>query len=102
MVYAYKKFRYYLLSYKVIFYIDHNPLKYLMNKADLSRRIARWIILLHEFNYEMQYKTRRSNANVDFISRLKGIASLESLIEHFPLEFLDDLEIKTSEGDKKE
>ena len=102
MVYACKKFRYYLLPCKVIFHTDHNPLKYLVNKADLSGRIARWIILLQEFNYEIQYKMGRSNANADFISRLKGIASLESLMEYFPLEFLDDLEIKALEGDKEE
>jgi hypothetical protein len=47
VVYSCKKFRHYLLSSKVIFHTDHNSLKYLVNKPDLSGRIARWILLLH-------------------------------------------------------
>jgi hypothetical protein len=45
-VYSCKKFRHYLLGYKVIFHTDHDSLKYLVNKPDLSGRIARWILLL--------------------------------------------------------
>ena len=75
MVYACKKFRYYLLPVKVIFHTDHNPLKYLVNKPDLLGRVARWILLFQEFNFEVQYKTGRANANEDFLSRLKGVAS---------------------------
>jgi hypothetical protein len=46
VVYSCKKFRHYLLGYKVIFHTDHDSLKYLVNKPDLSGRIARWILLL--------------------------------------------------------
>jgi hypothetical protein len=40
LVYSCKKFRHYLLGYKVIFHTDHDSLKYLVNKPDLSGRIA--------------------------------------------------------------
>ena len=46
VVYAYKKFRHYLLGYRIVFHTDHDSLKYLVNKPDLSGRIARWILLL--------------------------------------------------------
>jgi len=59
VVYACKKFRHYLLGYKTIFYMDHDSLKYLVNKPDLSGRIARWILLLQEFNYEVVVKPEK-------------------------------------------
>jgi hypothetical protein len=46
IVYACKKFRHYLLGYDTIFYTNHNALKYLFNQANLSRQIARWVLLL--------------------------------------------------------
>ena len=46
VVYACKKFQHYLLRYLIVFHTDHDSLKYLVNKSDLSRRIARWILLL--------------------------------------------------------
>jgi hypothetical protein len=46
VVYACKKFRHYLLGYRIVFHTDHNSLKHLVNKPDLSGRIARWILLL--------------------------------------------------------
>ena len=36
VVYACKKFRHYLFRYLIIFHTDHNSLKYLINKPDLS------------------------------------------------------------------
>lgn len=46
VVYLCMKFRHYLQGYKVVFYTDHDSLKYLVNKADLSEQIARSILLL--------------------------------------------------------
>ena len=50
MVYSVKKFRHYLLLNPVVFYVDHMALRYLVNKPDLSGRIARWVLLLEEFD----------------------------------------------------
>ena len=46
VVYACKKFQHYLLGYWIVFHTDHDSFKYLVNKPNLSRRIARWILLL--------------------------------------------------------
>jgi hypothetical protein len=48
---ACKKLRHYLLGYDVVFHTDHDAIKHLVNKADLSGRIARWVMLLQEFQY---------------------------------------------------
>jgi len=76
VVYACKKFRHYLLGYKIVFYTDHNSLKYLVNKLDLSGRIARWILLLQEFDYEVVVKPSKYNQNADYLSQLWGEESM--------------------------
>jgi hypothetical protein len=87
MVYACKKFRHYLLGYKVVFHTDHDSLKYLVNKPDLSGRLARWILLLQEFNIEVQFKKGKANANADFLSRQRGPDCPEAIQADFPDEF---------------
>jgi hypothetical protein len=42
--------------------MDHDALKHLVNKPNLSGRIARWIILLQEFNYEVRVKPGKANS----------------------------------------
>jgi hypothetical protein len=84
IIYACKKYRHYLLGYKIIFHTDHGALKYLVNKPDLSGRIARWILLLQEFDYEVQVKKGKSNSNADFLSRIRGEEAEESIPAEFP------------------
>ena len=87
VVYACKKFRHYLLGYKVTFHTDHDSLKYLVNKPDLSGRLARWILLLQEFTYEVKFKPGNANANADYLSRQRGPPNLKALEIEFPDEF---------------
>jgi hypothetical protein len=89
VVYSCKKFRHYLLGYKVIFHTDHDSLKYLVNKPDLSGWIARWILLLQEFNYEVVIKSGKANSNADYLSRQRSEESVADISAEFPDEFLD-------------
>ena len=89
VIYVCKKFRHYLLGYRIVFHTDHDSLKYLVNKSDLSGRIARWILLLQEFTYEVIVKSGKSNANADFLSRQGGMPAVESLTADFLDEFQD-------------
>ena len=50
IVYAFDKFRSYLVGQKVIVYSDHVALKYLLKKKDVKPRILRWILKLQEFD----------------------------------------------------
>ena len=90
VIYACKKFRHYLLGYRIVFHTDHDSLKYLVNKPDLSVRIARWILLLQEFNYEVIVKPGKANANADYLSRQRGTEALEDIQAEFPDEFKDE------------
>ncbi|GJR98588.1 reverse transcriptase domain-containing protein [Tanacetum coccineum] len=50
VVYAFEKFRPYLVLSKTIVYTDHSVLKYLLAKQDAKPRLLRWILLLQEFD----------------------------------------------------
>ncbi|CAM6094053.1 unnamed protein product [Calypogeia fissa] len=84
VIYSCKKFRHYLLGYKVIFHIDHNSLKYMVNKPDLTGRIARWVLLLEEFNYEVGVWSGRSHSNANFFSRIGGDTDTSDVDDTFP------------------
>ncbi|CAM8981073.1 unnamed protein product [Rhodiola kirilowii] len=56
VVYAFEKFRPYLVATKTIVYTDHAAIKYLMAKKDAKPRLIRWVLLLQEFNIEIRDK----------------------------------------------
>jgi hypothetical protein len=70
MVYALQKFRHYLLGKHFKMFIDHLSLKYLVNKPMLGGRICRWLLLFHEFDFEMIVKPGKLNAGPDHMSRI--------------------------------
>ena len=70
MVFSVKKFCHYLMCNPVVFFVDHMAIKYLVNKAELSGRLARWILLLEEFDYTVEYKPGHSHLHSHHLSRL--------------------------------
>ncbi|GJR51099.1 reverse transcriptase domain-containing protein [Tanacetum coccineum] len=61
VVYAFEKFRPYLVLSKSIVYTDHSALKYLMNKQDAKPRLLRWVLLLQEFDITISDKKRNES-----------------------------------------
>ncbi|GJT98371.1 reverse transcriptase domain-containing protein [Tanacetum coccineum] len=58
VVYAFEKFRSYLVLSKSIVYTDHSAIKYLFAKKDAKPRLMRWILLLQEFDVIIRDKKR--------------------------------------------
>ncbi|GKA60864.1 reverse transcriptase domain-containing protein [Tanacetum coccineum] len=58
VVYAFEKFRPYLVLSKSIVYTDHSALKYLLAKQDAKPRLLRWILLIQEFDAVIRDKKR--------------------------------------------
>nr|GEW60212.1 reverse transcriptase domain-containing protein [Tanacetum cinerariifolium] len=50
VVYAFEKFRLYLVLSKSIVYTNHSALKYLLSKQDAKSRLLQWVLLLQEFD----------------------------------------------------
>ncbi|GJX09297.1 reverse transcriptase domain-containing protein [Tanacetum coccineum] len=71
VVYAFEKFRSYLVMSKSIVYTDHSAIKYLFAKKDAKARLMRWILLLQEFDIEIRDKIKKEAENLaaDHLSR---------------------------------
>ncbi|GJS58985.1 reverse transcriptase domain-containing protein [Tanacetum coccineum] len=96
VVYAFEKFRSYLVMSKSIVYTDHSAIKYLFAKKDAKARLMRWILLLQEFDIEN--KKGAENLAADHLSRLENPHQdkLENkeINEAFPLETLGSIALQ--------
>lgn len=64
-----KKFRVYLLGIAFKIIIDCRAFTLTMSKKDLCVRVAKWALLLEEFNYEIEHRPGRNMTHVDALSR---------------------------------
>ncbi|KAL4303540.1 hypothetical protein GQ457_10G011170 [Hibiscus cannabinus] len=72
VIFAFDKFRSYLVGTKVIVHIDHSVIKYLLSKKDAKPRLIRWILLLQEFDIEIIDRKGTENQVADHLSRLEN------------------------------
>nr|GFA33491.1 hypothetical protein [Tanacetum cinerariifolium] len=72
VVYAFEKFRSYLIMNKSIVYTDHSALNYLFAKKDAKARLLRWILLLQKFDFKGIDTRRAENYAADHLSRLEN------------------------------
>ena len=70
VVYALNKFWHYITGYSIFVHTDHAKIKYLMNKPAITGRLARWLLLLQEFDITIVDKLGRSNVVADYLSRI--------------------------------
>ncbi|XP_070050023.1 uncharacterized protein [Nicotiana tomentosiformis] len=66
-----EKFRTYLMGRKVIVHTDHAALRYLMSKKDSKARLMRCVLLLQEFDLDIQYRKGSENQVADHLSLLE-------------------------------
>ncbi|GJT35786.1 reverse transcriptase domain-containing protein [Tanacetum coccineum] len=93
VVYAFEKFRSYLILNKSIVYTDHSALKYLFAKKDSKARLLRWVLLLQEFTFKVIDTKGAENLAADHLSRLENpyenVLDPKEVNEKFPLETLN-------------
>jgi hypothetical protein len=70
VVFAFEKFRSYIVNSKVIVYTDHVAIKYLLAKKDAKPRLIRWILLLQKFDVEIHDKKGVENVVANHLSRM--------------------------------
>ena len=70
MIYKINKFRHYLVGLKFTFHVDHAALLYLVEKQALIDKLARWMLLLQEFEFTIQHRPGAEHAVADFLSQL--------------------------------
>ncbi|XP_070015040.1 uncharacterized protein [Nicotiana sylvestris] len=91
VVFAFDKFRSYLIGSKVIVSTDHATLRYLIEKKESKPCLNRCVLLLQEFDLEIHDKTGTNNQVADHLSRLEGSekkVEVEEILETFLYEQL--------------
>ncbi|GKD86778.1 reverse transcriptase domain-containing protein [Tanacetum coccineum] len=93
VVYAFEKFRSYLILNKSIVYTDYSALKYLFAKKDSNMRLLRWVLLLQEFIFKVIDTKGAENLTTDHLSRLENpyenVLDPKEVNEKFPFETLN-------------
>nr|GEX24374.1 reverse transcriptase domain-containing protein [Tanacetum cinerariifolium] len=102
VVYAFKKFRSYLILNKSIVYTDHSALKYLIAKKDSKAPLLRWVLLLQEFTFKVVDTKGAENLAADHLSRLENphqnMLDPKEINESFPLETLNLVSTRGSQS----
>jgi hypothetical protein len=65
-------------------FTDHSTHKYVVIKPVLGRRICRWLLLFHEYDFNIIVKPRRMNKGPDHLSRLEHGEEMTSLEDTLP------------------
>ena len=73
MIYDVGKFRHYVLGSTFIFHVNHEALIYIVNKAFLVGKMARWMLILQKFDFAIQHTPGQANTLADFLFRLENI-----------------------------
>nr|GEU94487.1 reverse transcriptase domain-containing protein [Tanacetum cinerariifolium] len=102
VVYAFKKFRSYLIMNKSIVYTDHSALKYMFSKKDSKARLLCWVLLLQEFSFKVVDTKGAENLAADHLSRLENphqnVLDPKEINESFPLEKLNLISSRGSQS----
>nr|GEY02994.1 hypothetical protein [Tanacetum cinerariifolium] len=92
VVYAFEKFRSYLIMNKSIVHTNYFALKFLFAKKDAKARLLRWVLLLQEFDFKVLDTKGAENLAADHLSRLENpyenMLDPKEINETFPLETL--------------
>nr|GEZ10799.1 reverse transcriptase domain-containing protein [Tanacetum cinerariifolium] len=102
VVYAFEKFRSYLILNKSIVYTDHSAIKYLFSKKDSKARLLCWVLLLQEFTFKVVDTKGAENLTADHLSRLENphqnVLDPKEINESFPLETLNLVSTRSSQS----
>ncbi|KAE8736307.1 putative ATP binding protein [Hibiscus syriacus] len=97
VVFALKIWRHYLYGEKCYIYTDHKSLKYLLTQKELNLRQRRWLELLKDYDFEIEYHPGKANVVADALSR-KAILDLRALFANLSLfddnSLLAELQVK--------
>ena len=84
MTYSINKFHHYLLGRKFIFHVDHAALLYLVSKQSLTGKLARWMLLLQEFEFEIQLRPRTQHVVANYLSCIENGEDVVGHNDDFP------------------
>ncbi|GKD64039.1 reverse transcriptase domain-containing protein [Tanacetum coccineum] len=97
IVFAFDKFRPYLILSKTIVYPDHSALRHLFKNQDAKPCLIHWILILQEFDIKIKDKKGTKKVSADHLSRIDNDETSDDsdVDDNFPEETL--MEITTND-----
>ena len=84
MIYSVNKLRHYLLRQNFTFHVDHSTLLYSVSKQSLMAKLARWTLLLQEFEFDIIHRPGVQHVVADDLSRLESGEPGSGVRDDFP------------------
>ena len=69
IVFALKIWRHYLYGKSFDLFLDHKNMKYLFSHKELNMRQRKWIELLKDYDFSLQYHLGKANVVSDVLSQ---------------------------------
>lgn len=76
IVHALRVWRHYLEGPPILGITDHDSLKYFSTQPHLTRRQARWMEFLQDYNIDIKYQPGKTNVVADALSRRADLAAI--------------------------
>ncbi|KAD6795610.1 hypothetical protein E3N88_06506 [Mikania micrantha] len=93
VVFALKIWRHYLYGTRFVVYSDHKSLKHIFDQKDLNMRQRRWMEVLTDYDFELQYHPGKANVVADALSRKERVKPIrvQSLRLDVQVDIMDQL-----------
>ncbi|KAD7479048.1 hypothetical protein E3N88_02184 [Mikania micrantha] len=78
VVFALKIWRHYLYGTRFVVYSDHKSLKHIFDQKDLNMRQRRWMEVLTDYDFELQYHPGKANVVADALSRKERVKPIRA------------------------
>ena len=76
VVHALKLWRHYLLGHRCYLHTDHKSLKWIFTQTDLNMHQRRWMEVLCEYDFGIEYKPSKENLVADALSRKSTLTAV--------------------------
>lgn len=81
VVFAVEKFRQYVEGYEFEVVTDHSALLWLFKQQNLTGRLARWVMKLQQFDFELKHVKGKHNIVPDAISRIPQVSLINFQVQ---------------------